>query len=345
LYNYVNKPEKTKEKVYFILDNFYKNDPDGLIGNEDCGQMSAWYVLSSMGIYNVTPGKGNWSVVMPSFEKIMIHFENNSKVEVTSNNYYDVLNYVDLQNVKRRQVEIYPKLHPVPVIQAESKSFLEKTHVFFDSQYKEVELFYSLNGSDFKMANSNSISLDKTTEIKLYTQNGYGHKSNPISATFFKKPNNFTIDIKSTYNPQYHAGGPEGLIDGIFGTENWRKGDWQGYQTHDFEAIIDMQSTREINQITANFLQDTRSWILMPTKVEYYISDDNVNFTLFDTQNNTIDPKDYNSITKGFKSVKKPVKARYVKIKATNFGKLPEWHQGFPFDGEAFIFVDEITVE
>jgi hypothetical protein len=83
----------------------------------------------------------------------------------------------------------------------------------------------------------------------------------------------------------------------------------------------------------------------MPTKVDYFISDDNVNFTLFDTQNNTIDPKDYNSITIGFKSIKKPAKARYVKVKAINFGKLPEWHQGFPFNGEAFIFVDEITVE
>jgi putative alpha-1,2-mannosidase len=53
LYNYIDKPEKTTEKVHYILDNFYKNAPDGLIGNEDCGQMSAWYVLSSMGIYEL----------------------------------------------------------------------------------------------------------------------------------------------------------------------------------------------------------------------------------------------------------------------------------------------------
>jgi hypothetical protein len=79
--------------------------------------------------------------------------------------------------------------------------------------------------------------------------------------------------------------------------------------------------------------------------VEYYISDDNVNFTLFDTQNNTIDPKDYTSIIKGFESRKSNVKARYVKVKASNFGKLPEWHQGFPFNGDAFIFIDEITIK
>lgn len=343
LYNYVNKPEKTKEKVHFILDNFYKNDPDGLIGNEDCGQMSAWYVLSSMGIYNVTPGQPFWTTSEPYFEKIKVNFEDGTSrtIEKPTN---DRMFGLNLKEMPDRNYFVN-KTAVVPVFIAESKAFQNKMEIGFDSYNNEVEFFYSLNGSDFKMANTSTLTLDKTTEVRLYTKDGKGQKSNTISATFFKKPNNFTIDIKSTYNPQYHAGGPEGLIDGIFGTENWRKGDWQGYQTHDFEAIIDMQSTREISQITANFLQDTRSWILMPTKVEYYISDDNVNFTLFDAQNNTIDPKDYNSITKGFKSIKKPVKARYVKVKATNFGKLPEWHQGFPFNGEAFIFVDEITVE
>ena len=219
-------------------------------------------------------------------------------------------------------------LSVVPVIVSESKAFQDKMDISFDSQNNEVEFFYSFNGSDFKMANKNTLTLDKTTEVRLYTKDGNGQHSNTISATFFKKPNNFTIDIKSTYNPQYHAGGLEGLIDGIFGTENWRKGDWQGYQSQDFEAVIDMQSTREINQITANFLQDTRSWILMPTKVDYYISDDNVNFTLFDTQNNTIDPKDYNSIIKGFESRKSTVKARYVKVIVGSERSIPDWHGG-----------------
>jgi predicted alpha-1,2-mannosidase len=343
LYNYVNKPEKTKEKVHFILDNFYKNDPDGLIGNEDCGQMSAWYVLSSMGIYNVTPGQPFWTTTQPYFDKIKVNFEDGmSRIIDKSTN--DRMFGLNLKEMPDKNYFV-KNLSVVPVIISESKAFQNKMEILFDSHNNEVEFFYSLNGSDFKMSNTTTLTLDKTTEVRLYTEDGYGQKSNTISATFFKKPNNFTIDIKSKYNPQYHAGGPEGLIDGIFGTENWRKGDWQGYQTHDFEAVIDLQSTREISQITANFLQDTRSWILMPTKVDYYISDDNVNFTLFDTQNNTIDPKDYNSIIQGFKSLKKPVKARYVKVKATNFGKLPEWHQGFPFDGEAFIFVDEITVE
>ncbi|HRE76478.1 MAG TPA: GH92 family glycosyl hydrolase [Flavobacterium sp.] len=357
LYNYVGKPEKTKEKVHFILDNFYKNDPDGLIGNEDCGQMSAWYVLSSMGIYNVTPGQPNWTTSEPYFEKIKVNFENGEAVDVIKNNNKE-LGFFIKRPIDTSDYYYSRILSVVPVIHAESKSFKDKmtieiTHsTLSERKFRGQAVYYRVidelnKNSEFKPY-FEPFEISKTSTIETYFRESIESKgplSATVSATFFKKPNNFTIDIKSTYNPQYHAGGPEGLIDGIFGTENWRKGDWQGYQIHDFEAIIDMQSTREINQITANFLQDTRSWILMPTKVEYYISDDNVNFTLFDTQNNTIDPKDYNSIIKGFKSIKKHVKARYVKVKATNFGKLPEWHQGFPFDGEAFIFVDEITVE
>lgn len=343
LYDYVNKPEKTKEKVHFILENFYKNDPDGLIGNEDCGQMSAWYVLSSMGIYNVTPGQPFWTTTEPYFDKMKVNFEDGTSrsIDKSTNDRMFGLNLKEMPD----KDYFVRNLSVVPVIISESKAFQNKMEISFDSNNNEVEFFYSLNGSDFKMSNTTTLTLDKTTEVRLYTGDGYGQKSNIVSATFFKKPNNFTIDIQSKYNPQYHAGGPEGLIDGIFGTENWRKGDWQGYQSQDFEAVIDMQSTREISEITANFLQDTRSWILMPTKVDYYVSDDNVNFTLFDTQNNTIDPKDYNSIIQGFESRKSNVKARYVKVKAANFGKLPEWHQGFPFDADAFIFIDEITIK
>ncbi len=53
LYNYISKKEKTKERVFQIIKEFYKNSTDGLIGNEDCGQMSAWYILSTLGIYPV----------------------------------------------------------------------------------------------------------------------------------------------------------------------------------------------------------------------------------------------------------------------------------------------------
>jgi hypothetical protein len=183
--------------------------------------------------------------------------------------------------------------------------------------------------------------ITQTSTVEAYVKTNVG-QSNTISATFFKKPNNYSINIKSKYNPQYHAGGPEGLLDGILGTENWRKGDWQGYQSQDFEAIVDLQEVKNISEVSARFLQDQRSWILMPTKVDYYISEDNVNFTYFSSVNNTLDPKIEENIILNF-TANETKKARYVKVIAKNFGKLPEWHQGF--GGDAFIFIDEITIK
>src|SRR5690606_7343513 len=114
----------------------------------------------------------------------------------------------------------------------------------------------------------------QTSTIQAFVKND-NHTSDTISAQFFKKPNDYTIDIKSKYNPQYHAGGPDALLDGIYGNENWRKGEWQGYQNQDFEAVIDLQKEMQVSELSANFLQDTRAWILMPTQVEFYVSNDN----------------------------------------------------------------------
>ncbi|MGZ4037832.1 MAG: GH92 family glycosyl hydrolase, partial [Bacteroidia bacterium] len=82
LYNYVGKPQKTIDKVRQILNDFYKNTPDGLIGNEDCGQMSAWYVLSSLGIYPVCPGNPEYELASPAFDNIKINFENSTPLQI-----------------------------------------------------------------------------------------------------------------------------------------------------------------------------------------------------------------------------------------------------------------------
>ena len=82
----------------------------------------------------------------------------------------------------------------------------------------------------------------------------------------------------------------------------------------------------------------------MPTKVDYFISNDNINFTLIETIENTLDPKKPENTIRAFEThLKENKKARFVKIIAKNFGKLPDWHQGA--GGDAFIFIDEITIK
>src|SRR5690606_26153425 len=110
----------------------------------------------------------------------------------------------------------------------------------------------------------------------------------------------------------------------------------------DFECVIDLKESKKLTSFYANFLQDTRSWILLPTNVEFYASDDNINFELITSIPNTIMPHDYTIRTNEFVHKTEAVRARYVKVRATNFGKLPDWHQGY--GGDAFIFIDEISI-
>lgn len=346
LYNYVGKPEKTKEKVHYILDNFYKNTPDGLIGNEDCGQMSAWYVLSSMGIYSVTPGVPFWNHTEPFFEQYTVHLEDGADVKVHRSNEDDLM---DLNAFTAVEFPDYDEIVPVPVIEDEGKAFKDKMAIKFkgnntgDKIYYQAQNIYNSMGDVRPREYKEPVVLNESSVVWFHAVNSKGNSSDTLMAVYFKKPNNYAINIKSTYNRQYHAGGPEGLLDGIKGSENWRKGDWQGYQGQDFEAVIDLQKPVKITSVAANFLQDSRAWIVMPVKVEYYTSNDNINFTLAKTVTNTIEANDYATQIKSFDAVLGNIIARYVKVLAYNYGKLPQWHQGY--GGEAFIFLDEITIK
>lgn len=76
LYNWASAPWKTQAQVRKILKMQYKNAPDGLGGNDDCGQMSAWYLFSSLGFYPVAPGSQDYSIGSPAVEKAVIQLEN-----------------------------------------------------------------------------------------------------------------------------------------------------------------------------------------------------------------------------------------------------------------------------
>lgn len=73
LYNYAGAPWKTQKIVREVMDNFYDDGPAGLCGNEDMGQMSAWYIMSAMGFYPVAPGENIYAIGSPLFSKIIIH--------------------------------------------------------------------------------------------------------------------------------------------------------------------------------------------------------------------------------------------------------------------------------
>lgn len=73
MYNKVGAPQKTQKYIHQVLNTLYDNTPEGICGNEDTGQMSAWYVFSSLGLYPMDPVSGQYELGTPSFERATIH--------------------------------------------------------------------------------------------------------------------------------------------------------------------------------------------------------------------------------------------------------------------------------
>jgi predicted alpha-1,2-mannosidase len=82
LYVYAGEPWKTQSRVNMLLKSWYRNDPNGLAGNEDCGQMSAWYVMSAMGLYAVDPVSGNYVLTAPLIDKATVTVTGGQKLVI-----------------------------------------------------------------------------------------------------------------------------------------------------------------------------------------------------------------------------------------------------------------------
>lgn len=397
-HNYIYLLDDTSRIKYlkYVYDNFYTNKPDGLIGNEDCGQMSAWYVMSSLGFYQICPGEDEFSIGYPLFQRIKLHLSGGKSLNVIKNfnkpnfklpftiSTLDNQSNIDIfywQNNRYFKLEKVLNNHLIEFDNGllnysykyydpfgSSSSFIKtpiikaSNIIFKDSLKIEIQKFYTQDAWNqysyktlYKIDTSgykeyfNPFFIENSCSIKSYSvgifESKYFDTSNLSTAHFYKRPHNYSIQLNCKYNRQYTADGDDGIIDGQYGEIDWKKGGWQGYQSQDFEAIIDMKEKKQFAEISANFLQDTRSWILFPKKVEFYISNDNIYFKLAETIENTISPQDYTIQTQKLKikTQKEFSTARYIKVKAYNYGKLPEWHAGKGDD--AFIFIDEIEVK
>lgn len=103
LYTYAGEQWKTAEKVRYILSNMYHDTPEGLQGNEDCGQMSSWYIFSAMGFYPVNPSAGIYIFGSPLFDKLTISLPQNKELKIIAENNSDKNIYI--QSVTLNGVE------------------------------------------------------------------------------------------------------------------------------------------------------------------------------------------------------------------------------------------------
>lgn len=472
LYNYIGKPEKTQQLILKIQNEFYTTEPDGYIGNEDCGQMSAWHVLSALGMYPVAPGSGYWDLGVPMFDSVEVFQSDAQNIRISKSPEFDGPNahrmdmphyqYVEhdlapwvisedraITSYREKFVELIPNYSQLlPKNNRMSNDFLmiHRSMHFVKGRNNGTSkkvIKSSLKGIEIdgerRNELSNSYNVGYVPELispeKVNKGQGYGvvikgaTKLNPVSVfvrfmdsslrfgeardEFYKdfaevkteeglmripgygahhllfqvttdtqiylkgsvliwaafldkdswvgkpftaryiheKTNNFEVlEIKGTYNSQYSGGGDAALVDGVFGSEEWRSGSWQGYQAQDFEAVIDLKEVTQVRYLGARFLSDERAWIFLPRWVSWEYSVDGKKFKPFNrfdfdsTTNARREVVVLYPIVMGHSKKSKGVKARYIRVKAKNFGKLPKGHPGYDFNGDAFIFIDEVLI-
>lgn len=383
LYPFAGQPWKTQKLVHQVMSTLYRNNPDGLTGNEDCGQMSAWAVMSAMGFYQVTPGTDEYVIGTPWFSKVTINLENGKKFvikakNISANNFYiqsaklngknyntSFLKHTDIMNGGELNFTMGSKpnkkwgvgagnepqtaitdnlIVPAPAILDATKSFKDKKTITITGP-AGASIFYSLAGPDGKITTQAYLApfaIDHTTRLKFYAQQN-GSVSPVVTSEFVKITDD--KDIKLIYPPanQYSSGGATNLIDGIRCSPDFRVGGWLGFEKVNLEAIIDFRGEKSLTTFGAEFLQDINSWLFMPSRIEFFVSGNGTDFQPAGFIKNDVPQTKEGAIIKTFEMQTAPVKARYVKVIATNIGNCPPGHKGQ--GAPAWMFADEIIIK
>ncbi len=177
MFNYTNRPELSAYYVNKICKEFYKNTPDGLIGNEDCGQMSAWYIWSALGMYPMNPVSNQFEIGSPQIKKATVYLENGKDIIIDCNKslQYDIqpskifvdaievkdkiIKYASIENGAKINFTIDDRTRfvkvvapndalskiafvPVPFIAKGDVKFKNETKVELNSVNKEEEIYY-----------------------------------------------------------------------------------------------------------------------------------------------------------------------------------------------------------
>ena len=95
LYNYLNRPWDCQRWIRYVIDHFYGNEPGSLSGNDDCGQMSAWYIFNCMGFYPTAPSSNIYNIGSPALEAVTMRLGNGHQVKVTTENWSKQNVYVE----------------------------------------------------------------------------------------------------------------------------------------------------------------------------------------------------------------------------------------------------------
>jgi hypothetical protein len=151
-----------------------------------------------------------------------------------------------------------------------------------------------------------------------------------------------SISLKYDPSPKYPGLGILTLQDNIRGGLNYNSGHWLGFEEDDFDAIIDLGKIIDLNRVEIGFLQNQKSWIFLPKKIDVFASVDRADWNLIYSSQNPPNSSDKIVIKNILKSGLNTT-TRYLRILAKNVKECPHWHPGA--GGKAWLFIDEIIAD
>lgn len=239
---------------------------------------------------------------------------------------------------------------PPPAFELAGKP-VEKFNIFSSTAQIELkpakvgdQLYYTLDGSTPSRRSTKytgPLKISGTTEIKAiaYRQ---GLTSSPVTILTLQKSLFNQVELTHPYAEKYNGGGPLGLVDGRRGSLTFSDGRWQGFEGKDFQLVIDLGKSRQIQRVKTSFLRDIGSWIFAPEWVMLESSEDGVNFKTIERKALPMAKNEDPATVIPFEFQAK-TQSRYLRVTGKNIGICPVWHAGA--GGKSWLFVDEVTVE
>ena len=215
-------------------------------------------------------------------------------------------------------------------------------YVTLNKGVKDLKLFYQINQEETVSYDSTFI-IYESTNIKTWAVKNDVSYGDSLEIELYKhKGLGANISDLNTYGKTYDGGGDNAIVNGLRGGLNFRDGHWQGYFGTDFEATITFDSIQRIDSIISSFYQYNLSWIFMPKQILVYTSVDGNNYYKRAILSPQISVKQEGRFFKEFVMSFPEVEAKYIKIKAVNYGVCPDWH---PAAGsKSWLFVDEVRI-
>ncbi|MBQ9473933.1 MAG: GH92 family glycosyl hydrolase [Bacteroidales bacterium] len=355
LFAYLGNHKKGDGLVHLIRNRLYAAEPYGLCGNDDCGQMSAWYVLSSLGFYPVCPGSGEWVLTSPLFHHSYIHLDDGRTVAIHRKEWHSgcFATKATLSDSSGVRLPLCDRITPTPHFGTDNQRFSDSCTVSL-SMPKWVQgcnIYYTTDGS---LPDSASLPYEgpfvvyrniAVKAVAYHPETGY---SKVVSASYVRFEKDKTVSYNTHPDPMYSEGESDALVDGIEGNANFRLGGWQGWKT-DLDIVVDLLEVKSVKEVSLCCLQDMKSWIFYPTSVTVESSVDGDVYTPYGTLDATTCSElgvrkeaTQDEQQKAGILLRGNGKARYLHIVARNYGAMPSWH--ISSGEQAWLFCSEISV-